>query len=85
MLAIVAALEWGDLWPDEAAELADLIQALDTWIRRGGFLPAPWQASRNALAKPMKGMSVKDPHARLDALCDRVRAVSAEIANRARV
>jgi hypothetical protein len=28
---------------DEAAELAELIHALDEWISTGGFLPAAWQ------------------------------------------
>jgi hypothetical protein len=84
MLELAGGIERGDLWPDEAAELAELIQALDQWIRRGGFLPAPWQASRNALVKPMQEMSVNDLHARLDVLCDMVKAVSAAIAHRAR-
>lgn len=29
-----------------AYELAELVQALDTWIRRDGFLPYPWTAKR---------------------------------------
>ena len=29
--------------PDDAAHLAELVQALDAWILRGGFLPADWQ------------------------------------------
>jgi hypothetical protein len=28
---------------DDAARLAELVQALDAWITRGGFLPTAWQ------------------------------------------
>lgn len=28
---------------DDANRLAQLVEALDEWIRRGGFLPVPWQ------------------------------------------
>lgn len=31
---------------DDAARLAELVVALDAWIRRGGFLPEPWSANR---------------------------------------
>lgn len=27
----------------DAPRLAELVEALDGWIRRGGFLPAAWQ------------------------------------------
>ena len=27
----------------DAARLCELVQALDAWILRGGFLPADWQ------------------------------------------
>jgi len=27
----------------DAARLAELVIALDEWLRRGGFLPVPWQ------------------------------------------
>ena len=27
---------------DSADRLADLVQALDQWIQRGGFVPEPW-------------------------------------------
>jgi hypothetical protein len=30
----------------EAQEMADLFEALDTWIAKGGFLPAAWKAYR---------------------------------------
>ena len=30
----------------DALRLAELVQALDEWIRKGGFLPVTWQ--RNA-------------------------------------
>ncbi len=29
-----------------AERLAELAQALDEWISKGGFLPKPWKASR---------------------------------------
>ncbi len=29
--------------PTDALRLAELVQALDGWIRSGGFLPAGWQ------------------------------------------
>lgn len=29
--------------PDDASRLAELVQALDAWMSRGGFLPAAWQ------------------------------------------
>lgn len=28
---------------DDTARLAELVTALDGWIRRGGFLPEPWR------------------------------------------
>lgn len=31
-----------DLEPSEADDLAELIEALDDWIARGGFLPRAW-------------------------------------------
>ena len=27
----------------DVLRLAELVEALDGWIRNGGFLPAPWQ------------------------------------------
>lgn len=30
---------------DQANRLAELVIALDEWIKRGGFLPAAWQAN----------------------------------------
>lgn len=29
------------------AELGELVLALDTWITKGGFLPADWQAAQD--------------------------------------
>ena len=29
---------------EDAVRLAELVLALDEWIRRGGFLPGAWQA-----------------------------------------
>ena len=31
---------------DDAAHLADLVEALDGWLSNGGFLPARWDAPR---------------------------------------
>lgn len=31
---------------DDAERAATLLLALDDWLRRGGFLPAPWAMSR---------------------------------------
>lgn len=31
----------------EAARMAELIEALDTWICNGGFLPHRWERPRN--------------------------------------
>lgn len=30
---------------DEANRLAELIESLDNWIRKGGFIPARWRKS----------------------------------------
>jgi hypothetical protein len=53
----------------EAQELAQLIDALDYWLRTG-------------LAKPLAEMTLPELHARLDVLCDTIKEVSAELANR---
>ena len=31
---------------DKANQLAELVQSLDQWIRRGGLLPYPWAKKR---------------------------------------
>jgi len=31
---------------DDAARLAELVQAMDEWLRGGGFLPAAWGRKR---------------------------------------
>lgn len=31
---------------DDADELAELFGALDTWLERGGFMPADWAKAR---------------------------------------
>lgn len=33
-------------WNDAAITLAELVEALDEWLSKGGFMPAPWQESR---------------------------------------
>jgi len=30
----------------DAVRLAELVEALDVWLTRGGFLPSEWQALR---------------------------------------
>lgn len=32
---------------DDANQLAELVDALDKWVRGGGFLPEPWQNAKN--------------------------------------
>lgn len=32
----------------DSVRLADLVIALNEWITRGGFLPAPWAAAQRA-------------------------------------
>lgn len=36
---------------EEAARLAELVQALDEWISRGGFFPDAWQTKGGAAKK----------------------------------
>ena len=38
----MADQEADDIEEDNAIELAELILALDEWLRRGGFLPRRW-------------------------------------------
>lgn len=42
-LALSARIAAGDAQEGDAARLADLVEALDAWIRRGGSLPEPWR------------------------------------------
>ena len=43
---------YGDTFPhsrpdaDDALRMAELVEALDEWISRGGFLPASWELGR---------------------------------------
>ena len=39
---ITKAFHAGDNATDMGAEMADLFDALDQWITRGGFLPTDW-------------------------------------------
>jgi hypothetical protein len=39
---LVAAERRGPLTPDQGRDFAELFDALDEWIVRGGFLPADW-------------------------------------------
>jgi len=41
-----------DALADHAARLAELVEALDEWIVRGGYLPEPWRNPlRDAIEK----------------------------------
>jgi hypothetical protein len=40
--AMLSAADFGEITPHDAARLAQLVEALDEWIRRGGFLPKRW-------------------------------------------
>lgn len=45
MRALAGAILVGDVaenQPHESCRLAELVEALDGWLSRGGFLPAPW-------------------------------------------
>jgi hypothetical protein len=33
----------------EAWDIAELVIALDQWIRQGGFLPQPWEDARKGM------------------------------------
>ena len=47
MLHLAAILQdQGDPDPEIAAELATLVQAMNDWLARGGFLPAAWETGR---------------------------------------
>ena len=36
----------GEIDEDDVVRLAELIESLDEWIRRGGFLPKCWSRKR---------------------------------------
>jgi hypothetical protein len=38
-----------DLNVDDCGQLAELVIALDSWITRGDYLPASWEAGRRAI------------------------------------
>lgn len=40
---IVAAVLSGTSHHDDLTRLAELVEALDEWITRGGFLPTQWK------------------------------------------
>ncbi len=40
---------------ERANRLADLVQALDEWLTKGGFLPADWRKGRDVSDEPTKG------------------------------
>lgn len=47
MLYLAAVLQdQGDLDPEIGAELATLVQSMNDWLARGGFLPAAWAIGR---------------------------------------
>lgn len=39
----------------DAYRLAELFNALDEWMRKGGYLPAVWEAPRNPLTAHLEG------------------------------
>ncbi len=43
---------------DEVEELNEKFEALDTWLKNGGFLPRDWQANRVQENSPQPGDSV---------------------------
>jgi len=43
---IVTSAEAGLSHPEEACRLAELVLALDEWIKKGGFLPQQWQVKK---------------------------------------
>jgi hypothetical protein len=48
MLYLAAVLQdQGDPDPEIGAELATLVQAMNDWLSRGGFLPAAWAMGRD--------------------------------------
>lgn len=34
--------EWNEQQAERGTRLAELVEALDEWVRKGGFLPKPW-------------------------------------------
>lgn len=42
LLAIAERIHDGDERPHDAGELADLVDNLDSWLSKGGFLPERW-------------------------------------------
>lgn len=41
---IIACIQAGMYTADDVSRLADLAEALDEWLKRGGFLPRDWRA-----------------------------------------
>lgn len=39
-------LQASDVVSDDAIQLAELVIALDGWIRKGGFLPGQWERGK---------------------------------------
>lgn len=46
MLAAYASTESNGIDQDDAATLAESIEALDEWLSKGGFLPKPWKGAK---------------------------------------
>lgn len=42
-LRISERIQKGEQTTGDAMRLAELVEALDEWIRKGGFLPSPWK------------------------------------------
>jgi hypothetical protein len=54
-LIIAARMLKGHKAPGDADQLALLVESLDGWITRGGFLPAQWQAAMRRTVLAPKG------------------------------
>lgn len=55
--------------PDEASELAEKVEALDEWLRKGGFLPQRWQEAQGGLVgrtqllvEILKDLTMRESH-----------------------
>ena len=41
-----------DLRPDEVDRLCELVEALDDWLSKGGFLPSAWERGNDPAGYP---------------------------------
>lgn len=44
----ILSSEWEDIEEsrDEVYRLAELVESLDEWMKKGGFLPSQWQVTK---------------------------------------